>query len=88
MVLFKEGDTEEEAIRGMYTYPTEAKQKLKDLGQVLNDNTTYLRSKQDRKHKLAPDQPRLQGESRTSGYLFRNHSQNTYASLSQQSQKS
>eukprot|EP00972_Heterocapsa_arctica_P090935 13415317-Heterocapsa_arctica.AAC.1 len=37
MVLFKEGDTEEEAIKGLYKDLTEAKKKLKDIGQVLND---------------------------------------------------
>eukprot|EP00972_Heterocapsa_arctica_P089742 13236963-Heterocapsa_arctica.AAC.1 len=36
MALFKEGDTEEEAIRGLYTYLREAKQKFTYIGQVLN----------------------------------------------------
>eukprot|EP00972_Heterocapsa_arctica_P008181 1196880-Heterocapsa_arctica.AAC.1 len=36
MVLLKEGDTEEEAIRGLYKYLKEAKQKFTDIGQVLN----------------------------------------------------
>eukprot|EP00972_Heterocapsa_arctica_P047095 6948686-Heterocapsa_arctica.AAC.1 len=42
MVLFKEGDTEEEAIGGLYTDLTEAKQKLTDLGQVLNDQKEHI----------------------------------------------
>eukprot|EP00972_Heterocapsa_arctica_P102077 15040352-Heterocapsa_arctica.AAC.1 len=42
MVLFKEGDTEEEAIRGLYKYLTEAKQKLTDIGQVLNDKKQQI----------------------------------------------
>eukprot|EP00972_Heterocapsa_arctica_P097305 14356340-Heterocapsa_arctica.AAC.1 len=66
IVVFKEGDTEEEAIRGLYNDLTEAKQKLTDIGQVLNDERAYFRSKQDRTNNLAPDQPRLQGKSRTS----------------------
>eukprot|EP00972_Heterocapsa_arctica_P062830 9268243-Heterocapsa_arctica.AAC.1 len=33
VVLFKEGDTEKEAIRGLYKDLTEAKQKLTDIGQ-------------------------------------------------------
>eukprot|EP00972_Heterocapsa_arctica_P049157 7235334-Heterocapsa_arctica.AAC.1 len=37
MVLFNEGDTEEEAIRGLYEDLTEAKQNSTDIGQVLND---------------------------------------------------
>eukprot|EP00972_Heterocapsa_arctica_P059732 8808973-Heterocapsa_arctica.AAC.1 len=42
MVLFKEGDTDEEAIRGLYQDLTEAKQKLKDIGQVLNDKKEQI----------------------------------------------
>eukprot|EP00972_Heterocapsa_arctica_P045053 6649143-Heterocapsa_arctica.AAC.1 len=42
MVLFKEGDTEEDAIRGLYNYLTEAKQKLTDIGQVLNDKKEHI----------------------------------------------
>eukprot|EP00972_Heterocapsa_arctica_P071096 10502283-Heterocapsa_arctica.AAC.1 len=37
VVLFKEGDTEEEAISGLYTHLIEAKNKLTGIGQVLND---------------------------------------------------
>eukprot|EP00972_Heterocapsa_arctica_P030126 4438278-Heterocapsa_arctica.AAC.1 len=42
MVPLKEGDTEEEAIRGLYQYLTEAKQKLTDIGQVLNDKKEHI----------------------------------------------
>eukprot|EP00972_Heterocapsa_arctica_P049386 7269016-Heterocapsa_arctica.AAC.1 len=42
MVLFKEGDTEEEAISGLYTYLMEAKNKLTEIGQVLNDKTNIF----------------------------------------------
>eukprot|EP00972_Heterocapsa_arctica_P028821 4241192-Heterocapsa_arctica.AAC.1 len=42
MVLFKEGNTEEEAIRGLYKDPTEAKQKLTAIGQVLNDKKEQI----------------------------------------------
>eukprot|EP00972_Heterocapsa_arctica_P044435 6559742-Heterocapsa_arctica.AAC.1 len=38
MVLFKEGDTEEEAISGLFKDLMEAKDKLTSIGQVLNDN--------------------------------------------------
>eukprot|EP00972_Heterocapsa_arctica_P014147 2083790-Heterocapsa_arctica.AAC.1 len=37
MVLFKEGDPEEEAISGLYKDFIEAKHKLTEIGQVLND---------------------------------------------------
>eukprot|EP00972_Heterocapsa_arctica_P009271 1366491-Heterocapsa_arctica.AAC.1 len=42
MVVFKEGDTEEEAIKGLYKDLTEAKQKLTDIGQVLNDKKEQM----------------------------------------------
>eukprot|EP00972_Heterocapsa_arctica_P028076 4130239-Heterocapsa_arctica.AAC.1 len=42
MVMFKGGDTEEEAIRGLYTDLTEAKQKLTDIGQVLNNKKEQI----------------------------------------------
>eukprot|EP00972_Heterocapsa_arctica_P037836 5569612-Heterocapsa_arctica.AAC.1 len=42
MVLFKEGDTEEEAIRGLYKDLAEAKQKLTDIGQVLNEKKEQI----------------------------------------------
>eukprot|EP00972_Heterocapsa_arctica_P011567 1694432-Heterocapsa_arctica.AAC.1 len=42
MVLF-EGDTEEEAISGLYKDLIEAKHKLTEIGQVLNDqNGAYF----------------------------------------------
>eukprot|EP00972_Heterocapsa_arctica_P058592 8641083-Heterocapsa_arctica.AAC.1 len=46
MVLFKEGDTEEEAITGLYKYLMEAKNKLTEIGQVLNDKkqTIFVQS--------------------------------------------
>eukprot|EP00972_Heterocapsa_arctica_P081593 12027832-Heterocapsa_arctica.AAC.1 len=37
MVLFKEGDTEEEAVSGLYKDLMEAKDKLTSIGQVLNE---------------------------------------------------
>eukprot|EP00972_Heterocapsa_arctica_P054765 8072235-Heterocapsa_arctica.AAC.1 len=42
MVLFKEGDTEEEAIRGIDKALTEAKQRLTDIGPVLNDKKELI----------------------------------------------
>eukprot|EP00972_Heterocapsa_arctica_P042866 6320694-Heterocapsa_arctica.AAC.1 len=42
MVLFKEGDTEEEAISGLYKDLTEAKHKFTYIGQVLNDNQEHI----------------------------------------------
>eukprot|EP00972_Heterocapsa_arctica_P090436 13340221-Heterocapsa_arctica.AAC.1 len=42
MVLFKEGDTEEEAISGLYNDLVEAKSKLTQIGQVLNDKKEQL----------------------------------------------
>eukprot|EP00972_Heterocapsa_arctica_P032750 4822415-Heterocapsa_arctica.AAC.1 len=42
MVRFKEGDAEEEAIRGLYKALTEAAQKLTDIGQVLNDKKEQI----------------------------------------------
>eukprot|EP00972_Heterocapsa_arctica_P086762 12790530-Heterocapsa_arctica.AAC.1 len=41
MVLFKEGDTEEEAIRGLCKDLKEAKQKLTDIG-LLNDKKEQI----------------------------------------------
>ncbi len=37
VVLFKEGDAEEEAISGLYKDLMEAKTKFTEIGQVLND---------------------------------------------------
>eukprot|EP00972_Heterocapsa_arctica_P110898 16331242-Heterocapsa_arctica.AAC.1 len=42
MVMFKEGDTEEEAIRGLSKHLTEAKQKLTDTGHVLNNKKEHI----------------------------------------------
>eukprot|EP00972_Heterocapsa_arctica_P087403 12889980-Heterocapsa_arctica.AAC.1 len=42
MVLFKEGDTEEEAISGLYKDLMEAKHKLTNIGQVLNDKKEQM----------------------------------------------
>eukprot|EP00972_Heterocapsa_arctica_P054706 8062771-Heterocapsa_arctica.AAC.1 len=42
MVLFKEGDTEEEAIIGLCKYLMEAKNKLTTIGQVLNDKKEHI----------------------------------------------
>eukprot|EP00972_Heterocapsa_arctica_P064662 9540793-Heterocapsa_arctica.AAC.1 len=37
VVLFKEGDAEEEAISGLYKHLMEAKNKFTEIGQVLKD---------------------------------------------------
>eukprot|EP00972_Heterocapsa_arctica_P000555 82195-Heterocapsa_arctica.AAC.1 len=42
MDLFKEGDTEEEAISGLYKDLMEAKSKLPRIGQVLNDKKEQM----------------------------------------------
>eukprot|EP00972_Heterocapsa_arctica_P001769 252439-Heterocapsa_arctica.AAC.1 len=42
MVLFKEGDTKEEAISCLYKDLMEAKNKLTDIGQVLNDKKEQI----------------------------------------------
>eukprot|EP00972_Heterocapsa_arctica_P106922 15749734-Heterocapsa_arctica.AAC.1 len=42
MVLFKEGDTEEEAISGLYKDLMEAKDKLTSIGQVLNNKKEHI----------------------------------------------
>eukprot|EP00972_Heterocapsa_arctica_P078493 11577057-Heterocapsa_arctica.AAC.1 len=41
-VLFKEGDTEDEAISGRYKDLMEAKNKLTEIGQVLNDKKEHM----------------------------------------------
>eukprot|EP00972_Heterocapsa_arctica_P087037 12829825-Heterocapsa_arctica.AAC.1 len=50
MVLFKEGDTEEEAISGLYRDLIETKDKLTSIGQVLDDKKEhiYVQSKRER----------------------------------------
>eukprot|EP00972_Heterocapsa_arctica_P094072 13875594-Heterocapsa_arctica.AAC.1 len=59
MVLFKEGDTEEEAIRGLYKDLMEAKDELIKIGQVLNDKKEHIfvQSKTGEKiwHQQCPD---------------------------------
>eukprot|EP00972_Heterocapsa_arctica_P015927 2348758-Heterocapsa_arctica.AAC.1 len=42
MVLVKEGDTEEEAISGLYKYLIESKITLTEIGQVLNDQKEHI----------------------------------------------
>eukprot|EP00972_Heterocapsa_arctica_P068896 10179362-Heterocapsa_arctica.AAC.1 len=42
MVIFEEGDTEEEAISGLYKDLMEANNKLTSIGQVLNDKKEQL----------------------------------------------
>eukprot|EP00972_Heterocapsa_arctica_P084975 12521305-Heterocapsa_arctica.AAC.1 len=42
MVLFKEGDTEEEDISGLYKDLMEAKKRLTEIGQVLNDKKEQI----------------------------------------------
>eukprot|EP00972_Heterocapsa_arctica_P040210 5924373-Heterocapsa_arctica.AAC.1 len=42
MVLFKEGDTEEEAVSGLYKDLMEGKDKFTSIGQVLNDKKEQL----------------------------------------------
>eukprot|EP00972_Heterocapsa_arctica_P003211 478202-Heterocapsa_arctica.AAC.1 len=53
MVLFKEGDTEEEAVSRLYKdLIMEAKDKLTSIGQVLNDkkNRSLFRAKEEREY--------------------------------------
>eukprot|EP00972_Heterocapsa_arctica_P110858 16325055-Heterocapsa_arctica.AAC.1 len=42
MVLFKDGDTEEKAISGLYKDLMETKNKLTEIGQVLNDKKEQI----------------------------------------------
>eukprot|EP00972_Heterocapsa_arctica_P091273 13467399-Heterocapsa_arctica.AAC.1 len=42
MVLFKEEDTEEQAITGLHNDITKAKRHLTDIGQMLNDKTEHI----------------------------------------------
>eukprot|EP00972_Heterocapsa_arctica_P056511 8339721-Heterocapsa_arctica.AAC.1 len=42
MALFKEGDVEEEAISGLYKDLMEAKKRLTEIGQVLNDQKEQI----------------------------------------------
>eukprot|EP00972_Heterocapsa_arctica_P053027 7807671-Heterocapsa_arctica.AAC.1 len=59
MVLFKEGDTEEEGISGLYKDLIEAKNKLTEIGQVLNDKKEQIvvqsKTGERRWHQTCPD---------------------------------
>eukprot|EP00972_Heterocapsa_arctica_P064412 9506037-Heterocapsa_arctica.AAC.1 len=59
MVLFKEGDTEEEAVSGLYKDLMEAKEKMTSIGQVLNDKKEhfFVRNKTGERvwHQHCPD---------------------------------
>eukprot|EP00972_Heterocapsa_arctica_P005054 749710-Heterocapsa_arctica.AAC.1 len=59
MVLFKEGETEEEAISGLYKDLMEAKNTLTEIGQVLNDKKEqiFVQSKTGERlwHQTCPD---------------------------------
>eukprot|EP00972_Heterocapsa_arctica_P016665 2457932-Heterocapsa_arctica.AAC.1 len=66
MFLFNKGDTEEEAISGLYTYLMEAKRKLTEIGQVLNDNKEHVSVRSKTGEDMASTLPRLQRQSRTS----------------------
>eukprot|EP00972_Heterocapsa_arctica_P094534 13940718-Heterocapsa_arctica.AAC.1 len=49
MALFKEGDTEEEVISGLYKDLMETKDKFTSIGQVLNDKSRFmLKAKRER----------------------------------------
>eukprot|EP00972_Heterocapsa_arctica_P055439 8179337-Heterocapsa_arctica.AAC.1 len=70
MVLFKEGDTEEEeeAVSGLYKDLVEAKDKFTSIGQVLNDKKEQIFVQNKTGENMAPTLPRLQRKSRTSGH--------------------
>ena len=54
MALFKEGDTEEEAISGLYNDLIEAKEKLTEIGQDLNDTKEHIfGAEQNRREHMA-----------------------------------
>eukprot|EP00972_Heterocapsa_arctica_P089083 13137453-Heterocapsa_arctica.AAC.1 len=59
MLLFNEGDTEYEAIKGLHKYLTEAKPQLTYIGQVLNymKEQIFVRSKTGERvwHQTSPD---------------------------------
>eukprot|EP00972_Heterocapsa_arctica_P083182 12257969-Heterocapsa_arctica.AAC.1 len=58
MVLVKEGDTEEEAISGLYKALMEAQSKFTEIGQVLNDKEhIFVQSKTGERiwHQSCPD---------------------------------
>eukprot|EP00972_Heterocapsa_arctica_P019739 2910714-Heterocapsa_arctica.AAC.1 len=66
MVLFKEGDTEEEAVSGLYEDLMEAKDNLTSIGQVLNDKKEQIFIQDKTGENMAPALPILQRKSRTS----------------------
>eukprot|EP00972_Heterocapsa_arctica_P081774 12052841-Heterocapsa_arctica.AAC.1 len=85
MVLFKEGDTEEETISGLYKDLMEAKNKLTEIGQVLNDKNEQIvvPSKTGEKiwHQTCPDYKGRIGQAVIDlGITLRTH---TEASLNQ-----
>eukprot|EP00972_Heterocapsa_arctica_P021141 3111487-Heterocapsa_arctica.AAC.1 len=89
MVLFKEGDDEEEAIRGLYKDLTEAKQKLTDIGQVFNEKKEqiFVQSKTGERiwHQTGPDYKGRVGQAVIDLGITLRH---TNTGQSQQSQKS
>eukprot|EP00972_Heterocapsa_arctica_P028585 4205955-Heterocapsa_arctica.AAC.1 len=60
MVLFKEGDTEEEAVSGLYKDLMEAKDTLTSIGQVLNDEKEHIFVQSKTGESMAPTLPRIQ----------------------------
>eukprot|EP00972_Heterocapsa_arctica_P068368 10101801-Heterocapsa_arctica.AAC.1 len=86
MVLFKEGDTEEEAVSGLYKDLMEAKDKLTSIGQVLNDKKEkiFVQSKTGERvwHQHCPEYKGRVGQSVIDlGITLRSH---TEASLNKQ----
>eukprot|EP00972_Heterocapsa_arctica_P018495 2732593-Heterocapsa_arctica.AAC.1 len=81
MVLFKEGDTEEQAIIGLHKYLTETKQKLTNIGQVLNDKKEQISVQSKTGERVwRQTTPDYKGRVRSSGHRLRYHSQNTHSS--------
>eukprot|EP00972_Heterocapsa_arctica_P029372 4324357-Heterocapsa_arctica.AAC.1 len=68
MVLFKEGDTEEEAISGRYKDLMEAKNILTEIGQVLNDKRSRSSFRVKLEKEFGTKMSRLQRQNRTSGH--------------------
>eukprot|EP00972_Heterocapsa_arctica_P110068 16207179-Heterocapsa_arctica.AAC.2 len=80
MVLFKEGDTEQQTIVGLHTYFTEAKQTLTDIGQFLTDNKEriFVQSKSGEQvwHRTSPYYKGRVGQAVLDlGITFRTHTQ-------------
>eukprot|EP00972_Heterocapsa_arctica_P018381 2714970-Heterocapsa_arctica.AAC.1 len=80
VVRFKEGDTEEEAIRGLYEDLTEAKQELTDIGQVLKDKKEHIfvqsKTGEISWHQTSPDYKRRVGQAVIDlGITLRTHTQ-------------